>query len=445
MGMTLRVIKNDHPNYWRRIYLAIAKILLASLAFGADPVISANSDYLYQILSTGQSLAVGYSGKTNTKPLTTTQPFINGMLDSCNENLMPLVEPSTTIQHIHGETIGSTMANSLSASEGGDYQTVVTNHAYGGYCYDYLKKGTVPYKTGIKQLKSVHELAKALGKTHKVTGITVVHGESDQLQIYSNWGIYQLRGYKSMSNVYRDHLIAWQRDYERDVKAITGQQGTVPLFTDQMSSHTGAGHAFPISAIGQLDAARENPGKIILVGPKYFFNYVDQYHLTNHSYRLLGEYFGKVIDQVINGQEWMPLYPVSITRFKNIIYVRFHLPWPATKLVFDTQSVDKNPHMGFEYSDSGKDTFIRRVQIADSDTVKITLSKIPAGSKQTIRYAFTGTANAIPGAHSSGSAKGNLRDDDPTTANYDNSVHLYNWAVHFSGPVVGANGDQEGI
>lgn len=385
---------------------------------------AANSDFLYQILSTGQSLSVGATG---TPALTTTQPYSNKMLNSGNTALIPLIEPSTNTA---GETISSSMANSLSAAAGNDFQTVVTNHGVGAQAYASLKKGTVPYANGMAQLNAVFSLATGLGKTHKVIGVTTIHGESDEMNL---WMYFSGLGLPVLRNMYRDFLVEWQHDYETDVKAVTGQLGTVPLYTDQMSSHTGAAHYVPISAIGQLSAAEENPGKIILVAPKYFLTYTDVYHLNNYSYRLLGEYYGKVVNQVFNeGKTWMPLYPISIIRTGNIVDAKFHVPEPATQIVFDTTAVDAMPNMGFEYSDSSGTTSISNVAISGTDTVRITLSGTPpGGSNQTLAYAYAGMINAIPGPHVAGSAKGNLRDNDPTISAYDSNTHLYNWATHF--------------
>lgn len=385
---------------------------------------------LYQILSTGQSLSVGASGKPT---LTIVQPFENKMLDKNNKKLIPLVEPSTTIGNEGGETMGSALANSLSFKNGENFQTVVTNHGYGGYAYDKLNKGTEPYEKGLQQLKAVHENANRLGKNHEVIGVTVIHGEDDQIGIWNEREKWYAKGYSNLAEVYKDFLVQWQRDYENDVKRVTRQE-SVPLYIDQMSSHTGAGSSFPVSALGQLKAVEENPGKIILVGPKYFLDYADNFHLKNYSYRLLGEYYGKVIDQVFNKKKnWLPLMPTLITRQENIIYVKFHIPELASKLEFDTKNVDAMPNMGFEYSDTSGNVVINNVEIIANDTVKIVLNKIPdAAAIKTLNYAYTGMPGANPGAHSDGSAKGNLRDDDPSVSMYDSNIHLYNWAVHFS-------------
>lgn len=89
---------------------------------------------------------------------------------------------------------------------------------------------------------------------------------------------------------------------------------------------------------------------------------------------------------------------------------------------------------GFEFvDDSGSTPSITGVELAGTDTVLITLSAIPSGGNQKLRYAFTGTAGSKPGAQVAGSARGNLRDSDAAVGLSGNT--LYNWAVHFEKPI----------
>jgi hypothetical protein len=372
----------------RRILLVLFAVIVS---FGFAEKMSA-AGYLYQVLSTGQSLAAIASGVMN-----------------------------LSIQEKFFATIGN--------------RPIVSNHALGSTPYSGLKKGTDRYNLGMTQLNTVHTQAQSEGKIHQVIGVTAIHGESDELN-------------NVKANTYKGYLTEWQHDYETDIKAVTGQVGTVPLYTCQMSSFTWAGKATPQVTIGQLAAAEENPDKIILVGPKYFFNYISlqPFHLdeTNNSRfgsRLLSEYYAKVINLVFNQhQQWKPLMPIDIVRNGREIYAKFHIPQNATKLEFDTTLVDAMRNKGFEYfsiDSSGAISAINisSVAIINNDTVKIILDEIPTGENQVLAYAVTGEAGAKPGAHVVGSAKGNLRDNDATVAMFDSSVRLYNWAVHFWKPV----------
>lgn len=371
-------------------------------------------DYINQILSTGQSLSVGVA---STPALTTTQPYSNLMLSGGNGGIgsggsfIPLVEASV-------ETISSSMANTITANDtGNDFDVAVGLHGVSGYTYSQLKKGTSPYNTGMTQVTNAKSAALALSRVLRVIGVTTIHGETDN--------------YNGVSGAtYQGYLEEWQNDYNTDVKAITGQSSNIPLFLDQMSSFMSsyANDATSEIPIYQYLASLDNPGEIILVAPKYFFNYSDRHHLTGASSRWLGEYYGKVIKKVtIDHETWRPLSPTSVVRSGNIIYADFHVP--SGVLAFDTTLVSARTNYGFEYYDTTASASISSVEILDSDTVKITLSGVPSGSNQRLRYAYTGVPGTNTGAQNAGSAAGNLRDTDSYPSLYGNT--LYNWAVHF--------------
>jgi len=364
------------------------------------------SIFLNHLLSTGQSLSNGQDGSP---ALSITQPYSNVMLSG--SSLVPLVESSV-------ETMSSGMANFVTAQvPGNDYQIAVTRHGQSSAAYSALKKGTTPYTNGIAQVNSTKTAANNAGKSYKVIGVTTIHGESDHVN-----GTSQAQ--------YEADLVEWQNDYETDVKAITGQTGTIPLFTDQMEAWTGYGSTTSVIPYAQLAASENNPEKIILVGPKYFFIYATSGgHLINTSYRWLGEYYGKIINKVVvNGETWKPLRPRTIVRSGSDIYARFYVP--VTPIVFDITNVLEKTNMGFEYTDdSGTPPSISNVEIVDTETVKVSLNQTPTGSNQKLRYAYTGTSGAKPGADQAGSARGNLRDSDSTASLYGNN--LYNWSVNF--------------
>lgn len=375
-------------------------------------------DYINQILSTGQSLSVGIA---STPALTTTQPYANLMLTGgaggigAGGSFTPLVESSV-------ETISSSMANTITANDtGNDFDVAVSLHGVSGYTYSQLKKGTGPFTNGMNQVTNAKSAAITLGRTSRVIGVTTIHGETDN--------------YNGVSGAtYQGYLEEWQNDYDTDVKAITGQTNEVILFLDQMSSFMSsyANDATSEIPIYQLYAAEDNPTEIVLVAPKYFFNYSDRHHLTGASSRWLGEYYGKVIKKVVIDHEtWRPLSPDSAVRSANVIDVNFHVP--AGVLAFDTTLVSSRTNKGFEYYDSTSSATISSVAILDSDTVRITLSGTPTGANQRIRYAYTGVPGTDTGAQNAGSAAGNLRDSDPYPSLYGNT--LYNWAVHFDEPI----------
>jgi Fibronectin type III domain/Putative Ig domain len=374
---------------------------LAVLSNSIGPV--TQPDFLYHILSTGQSLSLGYDGAP---ALSTSQPYSNKMLNGSNV-LVPLVENGL-------ETHSSAMANGITNLSGGTYQIAVTRNGVGSTAYAGLKKGTTPYNNGLNQVSLIKSGAISLGKVSRVAAISNIHGETDH----------------SLGNAayYEGYLNEWQRDYENDIKSITGQSGIIPMFIDQISSFTGAGSANSGIPAAQLAASENNSQKIIMVGPKYYYNYATVYHLNNLSYRWLGEYHAKVIKKVVFDREtWKPLSPEVIERNENVIYAKFHVP--VGNIVFDNVLVMPKTNYGFEYFDDGSSSSISSVEIINSNTVKVTLSSAPTGNNQRLRYAYSGTPTSKPGAQIEGSARGNLRDTDPAVSLSGNT--LYDWSVQF--------------
>ena len=367
------------------------------------------------VLSTGQSLSVGAVG---TPPLSTTQPFENlrfvtGVLAGGTglTSLVPLLETNV-------ETMSSGLANlvtELGVPAG--HRLLVSCHGVGGTAYAGLKKGTTPYTNGLAQVKAARDLTKADGRSYLVRVVTNVHGESDH--IAGNAG-------------YLADLVTWQRDYETDVQALTGQTLPVPMLHTQMSSWTKYGQATSAIPGMQLAAHVENPGKIVLVGAKYHLAYVaDGVHLTNAGYRHMGEYYAKVYRRVVlEGKAWEPVRPKSATLAADEIRVEFHVPVPP--LAIDTALVPAAAAYGFEYTDgSASPPAITSVTLDGPTAVKVKLAAVPVGANKRIRYAFTGTPNAAGGGATG--PRGNLRDSDATPSR--SGQKLYNWAVHFDQPL----------
>jgi hypothetical protein len=297
------------------------------------------------------------------------------------------------------------------------HDMLITLHGVGGIPYAGLAKGTQPYANGMAQLAAADGVCGAQPLTHVVRAVTTVHGESDHI---------------AGNTSYEANLVQWQADYQADVQATTLQSEPVPLFQTQISSWTVWGQAQSLIPMAQLGAAEHNPTSIVLVGPKYAIAYApDGVHLTNQGYQHMGEYYAKAYRRVVlEGRPWIPVSPIAISRVGAEVTVTFAVPAPP--LAFDTTLVSDPGHYGFEYfDDSGAPPAISSVSLAAPDTVTITLSAVPTGTNQRVRYAFTGIPSALAGATTG--PRGNLRDSDDTVS--PNGYPLFNWCVHFDKPI----------
>lgn len=379
------------------------------------------SSTLHGILLTGQSHAIGYNG---CPAISTSQPYENLKLNTAYTKLKQLIEDVDVSDDCSGanESPMSGMANTITTlSSGHSFQSVVLNNAVGGYAYSQLKQGTTPYNNGLTYITTANTIAGTLSRTFKVDAVANMHGPAD----------------RSHPELYEGYLEEWQRNYDTDIKAITGQSADIPMFIDQSSNFStyGVGPDIPVA---QLKATEDYPTRIYMVAPKYMLHFLssDWVHMTPASYQLLGDYYGKAIKRVlVDGQSIVALTPAEEVRKGNVITVRFNVP--VTPLAWDTTNVLSKTNYGFEfYDDSGATPAISSVALQGQDAVRITLASTPTGATQKIRYAYSGTVSQ-PGADQSGAPRGNLRDSDTTQGSAN--TNLYNWAVHFDKDVTADN------
>jgi hypothetical protein len=97
--------------------------------------------------------------------------------------------------------------------------------------------------------------------------------------------------------------------------------------------------ANPWMPITQLTAHENHPGKLVMMGPTYNMpSNVGTGHLSNIGYRWHGEYFGKVLANIVLQQKaWRPLSPRWVKRQGATIIVKFHVP--VGPLVIDTSTI----------------------------------------------------------------------------------------------------------
>ncbi len=408
------------------------------------------------IIGTGQSLAVGAEAGNIT--LKATMPLHNNLKLSLGTatvppfnsddpilSLVPLVEPirptamgypSAYPRNLYGESPHTAMAaeiTALATADGlSDFVTIHTVVGESGQGMSVINKTAVEmttsgtmgraYAASLFEARAIERLA--LDKTYGIGAIFLTHGESD-----------------AGNANYTNAMVQLWTDYNADLKAITGQTESIPLFTSQQHGiyMYVAGQAprnIDVSTLLQWRAGLDHPDKIVCTGPKYQYPYAaDFLHLVPLGYELMGEKYAEIFySHVVLGNPWQPLQPLAdtVTRSGRVITVDFHVPFPP--LAWD--EVLPRPHQadltewaqgrGFELRMGGTRLLIESVEILDDDTVQITCgADVPAGA--TLGYAATSDGAAISGVSP---RWGQLRDSDPFVGSFTQMPQA-NYAVSF--------------
>ncbi|HTV21097.1 MAG TPA: dockerin [Polyangiaceae bacterium] len=409
------------------------------------------------IIGTGQSLSVGaQAGAITAKAMTSANSNLKLSLgaasvppfnaDDAALSLVPLVEPirplasgfpSAYPANMYGESPHTALGAELTAlaKEDGltDFVTVHTVVGESGQGMTVINKAAMEvvngttstgraYAATLFEVQAIKRLA--ADKTYGVGAIFLTHGETDA-------------GNANYSN---DMLQLWT-DYNADLKAITGQTQSIPLFTSQqhgiyMYATGQAARNIDTSTLLQWRAGLDHPNEIVCVGPKYQYPYnADWLHLQPLGYELMGEKYAEAYySHVVLGQPWHPLQPLesTVTRNGRVITVDFDVTFPP--LAWD--DVLPRPHQtdltewaqgrGFEVRMGDTRIAIESVEILDDDTVQITCAAdVPAGA--TLGYAAMSDAAAIANVSP---RWGQLKDSDPFVGDFTQMAQP-NYSVSF--------------
>jgi hypothetical protein len=296
------------------------------------------------VIGTGQSLAVGANG---TPLLPVPRPYHNLKLDLGSRfrpasepddpklSLVSLCEPIRDLasrypgpypRNIFGQTPHTAMASQVTAlfleatSGAGDYVGVHSVVGESGQGIRALRKAAertkdtgFAYAASLFETKAIARLARAAGRSFGVAAVVLTHGETD-----------------AMDPNYAELLLELARDYDADLRAITGQAAPILMLATQQSSCPVDAGARAHSALALLEASERAAERIVCVGPRYQYSYVsDGVHLDAAGYDRLGEKYGQVyFERVVRGRDWRPLRPRSVSRTGHVIDVEFHVPVP---------------------------------------------------------------------------------------------------------------------
>lgn len=241
---------------------------------------------------------------------------------------------------------------------------------------------------------------------------------------------------------YEDQLNDLYDEINIFIKSTTGQtndivmglmQSPTTIFNDSVANTAGI----------SFDLSVSQPNKFVLLSPGYPYHGtynvdgVDPFFMNNHMQRLRGELTGAIIHRKLTGN-WNPYSITSAVRSGGSVYVTIQVPVAPLKLDYRYVSriLQSSNKEGFSYIDSNGSVNISSVNIIQDGSendgeaiVRVTLSSLPSGSGEFVRYAWGGTS--FNGAHS-GDKRGNLRDSMEIESSFGYPAALLsNWCPHF--------------
>lgn len=304
-----------------------------------------------------------------------------------------------------GQSQGSGLmmqAEHLRRLQGGlDYQ-VYHSCGRGGWTIAQLGPSSQPFANAIATVRRLVELAKVYKLTPVIRGVTLTQGDADRKD-------------QTDPEVYKTRLVGLQGAFDAELQEILPRETPYKLFVDQLSAGivfpgggpiTGhPGWAGPI-AQAQLEAAQEHE-HIILSGPEYMYERVDEGHASAAGYDLIGERHAHKLHEVeVLGGSGDACWMTSTSRSGTTITVNVNVP--NGELVFDEKTVTAQANKGFVHSAAN----ITAVTLADpvNGVIEVELDAAVAG---TLSYADTGpgvTPDPATGISPHAGAWGNVRD-----------------------------------
>lgn len=297
-----------------------------------------------------------------------------------------------------------------------DYRQVYSSNAASSQSIAQLSPGASPdrFAQHMTALTGIVAAATAANLVAQVPFVTWIHGESDAANA----------GYKAAA-------IALKNSYNTEALTRTKQPNRFPMIYTQLAGSNSGG--LPIVGKAQAEAFLED-AEMVLAGPLYPFKYADSLHLTETSYRWLGQMLGKVCYlHGYMGKAWKPLHPLSARlRTNNTVIVKLSVPQPP--IVLDTTTVPAATNNGFRVRDDGGEITVSSVAVVNGDTVRLKLASTP-GTNPKVEYAWrdhpVDGGNGNYDAAGTHAIRGNIRDSDPSLGVYGPAFPLWNWLVRF--------------
>jgi len=283
-----------------------------------------------------------------------------------------------------------------------------------------IGEGTKPYQKFLEEITAAQQKAHDKGWDFVVPAFCWMQGEDDAL-----WK-------KSVD--YKKDLKTFQRNLNKDIKAITHQKRDVICICYQTNCLTLTKAYKPNSFTekesqvpqAQLELVRDDE-HFMASGPTYPYTFAENSaHIDGLSQKRLGYLAGLSVIRLLDSMPSKGLTPAAFELLGDTLNIRFNIPKPP--LVFDTVAVTKASNYGFSVIDASNTNIIRQVHM-EKDRVIIYCYKSPLGCK--VRYAVNGSPRKNGFREG---PRGNLRDSQGNflKATIQKKVYpLHNWCYQF--------------
>lgn len=298
---------------------------------------------------------------------------------------------------------------------GGQDGTIISN----------LGNDSEPYQKLIKDIKTAYKSARSNSWEFEMPALCWMQGETD------------VNSYPGTN--YRQLLLQFVEDINKDVKQITGQKKDVEIICYQTNSLTRAEHFNPLAyrcpetevAQTQMELIRDNP-LFHASGPTYPYDCVnDIIHIDGYGQQRHGILAALAAQDILRHQEnRRGLFPNKIEYDKTEIIIEFNIPCPP--LNFDTIQVAKAVNFGFSVITPDNRNIAQKATIQENN-VHIICSEQPEGCR--VRYAVNGDYMKSGRLYG---PRGNLRDsqgDSLLITIQGKDYPIYNWCYQFDIPI----------
>jgi len=202
------------------------------------------------------------------------------------------------------------------------------------------------------------------------------------------------------SATYTAFLVQQQSDFQTAINNIADDAAaTRPLIGCQVSNSCNNNPVKdPTVAQALLQAAIDNPLKIVCCGPTYLYPTVsDGTHLTAAGNVSRGVVEARFLQRFLQNQDALPLYCKTAVQSSTRITLTFHLPVDATLLQFSTAVCTDPGNRGINfYQTGGNSPTITNVTINTPNQIFVDFDIAPNGTAKLIGIGWFNPGGSTP-------------------------------------------------